>query len=116
MKITATGTLLTASVADRVLRYLLLPFGEAGSTNVGKVTASAGSITIPDNPGDVLLNIQHDGTRPVGRAVTIAEEDQGLVAAFSIARTRAGDDLLEEADQGLRAAVSVEIENPVIRA
>ena len=37
------GTLLTASLADRVLNYLLLPFGEEGRTSLGRMTASRGS-------------------------------------------------------------------------
>lgn len=109
------GHLLTASVEDRTLTYRLLPFGEAGSTNLGKITASAGSVTVPDNVGSVGLNIEHDFTRPVGRATEIHEDKDGLVATFKVSRTTAGNDLLEEAAEGLRAAVSVEIDSPVIR-
>src|SRR5690606_16296937 len=54
--------------------------------------------------------------RPVGRAVSITEDEDGLTATFRIARTSAGDDLLAEAEEGLRASVSVEIDSPVIRA
>lgn len=111
----ATGTLLQASVEDRTLTYRLLPFGEAGSTNLGKITASAGSVTIPDDVGTVGLNLEHDALRPVGRATEIHEDKDGLVATFRVAKTTAGNDLLEEAAEGLRAAVSVEIDSPVIR-
>lgn len=111
-----TGRLLTASVEDRMLSYLLLPYNEQGRTNVGRVTASAGSVTVPEDVSEVRLNVEHDDKRPVGRAVAIEETAEGLTATFAVARTRAGDDLLEEAREGLRAAVSVEVDNPVIRA
>lgn len=110
--IKAAGRLLTASVDDRVLEYLLLPFGEQGRTSAGRVTASAGTLTIPER---LIANLEHDGTRPVATG-TVTEEDDGLHASFRVAATTAGNDLLVEAAEGLRTGVSVEIENPVIRA
>lgn len=109
------GTLLAADADARRLRYLLLPYGEEGRTNLGRVTASAGTITIPDRVG---LNIEHDRTRPVGWADRrdIVETARGLEASFTIAPTTAGDDLLAEARSGLRAGASVELEPVVIRA
>lgn len=112
-KLKAAGRLLAANREDRTLRYRLLPFGEPGNTNMGKVIASAGSIEIPSSP--LPVNIEHDYTRPVG--TMIAEETpEGLDAVVTIANTRAGDDVLEEAATGLRAGISVEVDNPVIRA
>jgi len=110
------GTLLTASLADRILTYLLLPFGEVGYTNKGKVTATKGTVTWPTDVSSVHLNIEHDGIRPVGKATSIEETPQGIVASFKIAATSVGNDLLVEADEGLRPGVSVELDNPVIRA
>ncbi len=109
------GRVMTASREDRTITGLLLPYGEEGRTNVGKITASAGSLTVPDPVSDVKLDIEHDLTRPVGRASEIVDTDAGLVATWSIARTRAGDDVLEEAAEGLRTGLSVEVEDPVIR-
>lgn len=114
--IKTAGTLLTASVEDRTLTYLLLPYGEAGRTSAGTVTVTAGAVELPEDPTSVHLNIEHDRTRPVGKAARIEETDAGLEATFTVARTRTGDDLLEEAREGLRAAASVEIADPVIRA
>lgn len=112
--IRAAGTLLKASVASRVLEYLLLPFGEEGRTSAGRVTASAGSVTIPEN--HIIANIEHDSTRPVATSIQIDERAEGLVASFTVLPTTAGNDLLVEADTGVRPGISVEIENPVIRA
>lgn len=112
---TVAGTLLAADADARRLRYLLLPYGEEGRTNLGRVTASRGAVTIPDR---VSLNIEHDRTRPVGWAdrADFVETVRGLEASFTIAPTTAGDDLLTEARSGLRAGASVELEPVVIRA
>jgi hypothetical protein len=113
--ITTEGTLLTASSDDRTLTYRLLPFGEPGRTSLGLVTVLAGTVTIPDDPTRVTLNMEHDFTRPAGRAVRIVEETDGLAATFRVAATTAGNDLLLEASEGLRTGISVELEGSVIR-
>jgi hypothetical protein len=108
----AVGNLLTASRADRVLRYRLLPYGQVGRTNKGQLLASAGSVTIPAEPQKV--NLEHDKTRPVG-TMTATEDADGLLAEVQVANTRAGDDVLEEAEAGLRDGISVELDRPVVR-
>lgn len=110
--IKAAGRLLTASTETRVLEYLLLPYGEPGRTNVGRVTASAGCIEVPEQ---IVANLEHDPKRPVARSTRLEETDTGIVAAFRIAPTQAGNDLLVEASEGLRTGISVEIDNTVIR-
>jgi hypothetical protein len=110
--IKAQGRLLTATADSRLLRYLLLPYGEAGRTSAGTVTASAGSVGIPER---IVANLEHDRTRPVAHSISIEDTDEGLIAEFRVAATTAGNDLLVEAAEGLRTGISVEIENPVIR-
>lgn len=107
-------TLLTASVNDRVISGLLMPFNEQGYTNKGKVTASKGTLTLADSP--IFLNVEHDYRHRIGTAIALTETDRGIEASFKIAETTAGDDALTEASEGLRASLSIEIENPVIRA
>jgi len=109
------GTLLAADVQARILRYLLLPFGKPGNTNLGKLTASAGTVTVPADVTGLPVNEEHDYKRPVGNFVEVTETPAGLEAAVKIANTRAGDDALELAAAGLRRGISVEIKNPVIR-
>lgn len=113
-QLTAYGSLLTASVDNRVLTYRLLPFGEQGRTNVGKITASKGTLTLPDAT-TLVANMEHDATRPVARFVTLTEEDTGLTASVRVLETTAGNDLLVEASEGVRTGISVEIDSPVIR-
>lgn len=116
LKLTLAGRVLTASASDRTITGLLLPYGQEGSTNLGRLTCNAGSITIPDDLSGLVLTVEHEGTRPVGRFTEVIDTAAGMTATFSVARTRAGDDVLEEAAEGLRAALSVEIDAPVIRA
>jgi hypothetical protein len=111
----ALGSLLRASVDTRTLTYRLLPYGEAGRTNVGKITASRGHLTIPD-AATLVANLEHEPTRPVARFVSIDEDDTGLTATLRVLATSAGNDLLVEASEGVRTGISVEVSNPVIRA
>jgi hypothetical protein len=111
----ASGQLLNASIDERTLTYKLLPYGSAGSTNLGKITASQGSVTIPDDVTALPVNLEHDYKQPVGKFTRIEETEDGLIATVSIARTTAGNDALELAASGLRTGISVEIEKPVIR-
>ena len=112
-----TGELLTASVDNRVLRYMLLPYGEdnPGFTNLGKVIASKGAVDFSASVGRTV-NLEHDAKRPVGKFTSIEETDAGLVATVAIAATTEGNDALVLASEGLRTGISVELTNPVIRA
>jgi hypothetical protein len=113
-KLTAHGVLLAAAPEDRTVTYRLLPFGQPGRTSVGLVTASAGAVTVPD-PQSVVLNMEHDPTRPVGRLLSATETADALHATFRVAATPAGDALLAEISEGLRTGASVELDAVVIR-
>lgn len=115
VSLTVDGSLVAADAAARTLTYRLLPFGEQGRTSRGLVTAAAGVVTLPDTPGAVVLNLEHDPTRPVGRASSIVEDPAGLVATFDVVDTTAGRDLVAEAAAGIRTGVSVELSDVVIR-
>lgn len=108
------GRLTAADATTRTLTGVLIPYGTPGRTSVGRVTASAGALTLPTDPAEVSLNIEHDYTRPIGRASGLSDLEDGLHATFRVAATRAGDDLLEEVREGLRTHLSVEVDNPVI--
>lgn len=114
MSLTLEGTLLTAAVDDRILTYRLLPYGEAGRTNKGKVTVARGVLSVAPVES-MIANMEHDRTRPVARFVSVTDAGDGLDAALRIAKTRQGDDLLTEAAEGLRTGISVEVADPIIR-
>jgi hypothetical protein len=110
-----TGSLLRASEDDRILTYLLAPFGEPGRTNLGKVTLNATSLTIPDDVTGLIVNQEHTPTVPVGKFARVEATDVGYEADVRFLGTRAGDDALTEAREGVRKGISVEVQNPVIR-
>lgn len=114
-RIALDGTLVAASAADRTLTYRLLPFGEPGRTNVGTVTVARGVVALPADPSTLLLNLEHERGRPVGRGVSLVDTPSALLATFAIADTTAGRDLLTEAADGLRTGVSVELDGVAIR-
>ena len=112
--IRAQGSLLSASADDRTLTFRLLPYGEQGRTSSGRVTASKGRLTLPD-VSTLVGNMEHEGKRPVSRAVSLSESDDGLDLTVRVLATSSGNDLLIEAAEGVRTGVSVEIDNPIIR-
>lgn len=107
---------LLAALDDGSLSYKLLPFGEPGSTNKGKLTVPGPGIAkLPADPSSVHANYEHDFKRPLGKAVALEERADGVYARFMPADTTAGRDWREEAKSGLRRGISVELANPVIR-
>lgn len=112
---------LTASIADRIVTGLLLPFGEVGRTNLGKFKIPGpGVIDIPTDVSILGANLDHDQMEPIGRIVTVEETSSGLVASFVIGKNPEGDALLEEIEAGRKTgkmkALSAEVKNVVIKA
>jgi hypothetical protein len=92
---------LFAAVADRprVVRGLLLPYGEASrlsASQTAPVTFAKGALTLPRDPSVVGLNVEHDRFQPLGRALSLTETDAGVVAEFAIADTDEGDAYLAD--------------------
>lgn len=105
---------LTASLADRVLSGMLLPFNQEGRTNLGRLTASADSaLTLA---AVVPLTIEHKPTDIIGKAIAVEATPEGLRASFKVLETPAGDAALLEVSEGLRACLSIEVEPIVTRA
>lgn len=111
-----TGVLLASDPENRRLKYRLLTYGEEGNTSAGRLTASAGSIQVPEDLAELVVNEEHDPRRPVGRLVSLTDSDVALDCEVDVARTRAGDDALELAASGLRKGISVELADIVVRA
>lgn len=112
-----TGQLVASdSAPELTLNYLLLPYGQEGSTSMGKLTASAGTITLPQDPTSLPVNMEHDYKRPVGFFASLTEAAQGLLASVKFLDTTAGRDAYAEAKAKARPGISVEVSSPVIRA
>lgn len=107
---------LYADQQTRMVTGLLLPYGELGSTNLGKFSVQAGAVQIPADPDVVTLNVQHEREEPVGRAVELTETPAGIVGTFKVANTPEGDTVLAEIAEGTRSKLSAEVKNVVIRS
>lgn len=108
------GTL-TASLTERTVTGLLLPYGEVGNTNLGKFSIDPGAVKIPRDASVVTANTDHLREQPVGRATQLADTDAGIVATFTIADTEEGDALLVEIEDGSRSNLSAEVKGIVLR-
>lgn len=112
---------LTATADPRVKEGLLLPFGEPGRTNKGKLQASAGVLQIADQLDP--LTLEHEPKQPIATFELVEETAGGLKCSVRYLPTRAGDDALAELEAGVRTGLSVEIDDlartdtgPTIRA
>lgn len=106
MKKVITPMHITAADSNsRTISGRIVTFEETGNASIGKVQFAAGSIEATA----VLLNLEHDRTRRIGKTLSIESNDQGIDATFKIAETTAGNDALVEAQEGLRDGFSVEV-------
>ena len=90
---------------SRTITGRIVTFEETGNASIGKVQFAAGSIEATA----VLLNLEHDRTRRIGKTLSIESTAEGIDATFKIANTTAGTDALVEAQEGLRDGFSVEV-------
>ena len=109
MQLSFEGQVLAASVETRTIRGLVVPFGKSGNTSAGPVRFEFGAFGDID-PSEIVLNMEHDRTRPLGRGIgdSLEVSPAGISMAFKIAPTNAGNDALVEAAEGLRPAFSIE--------
>lgn len=106
----------------RTLTGVLLPFGEVSrpaadptSGKSARYSFAEGTVSLPDDPSDVVLNYGHDGKSlymQVGTAVDLKIAPAGVLAKFKVARTPEGDRVLALADPSVRVlkAFSAEVE------
>lgn len=108
-KINFDGQIFAADVQERIIAGLVVPFGPVGNTSAGPVKFDMGAFG-DIQATDIVLNTEHDRTRPIGRGIAGSEKvtPRGIEMAFKIAPTNAGNDALVEASEGLRPAFSIE--------
>jgi len=109
MQLNFEGQVMAASVETRTIRGLVVPFNVSGNTSAGPVRFKFGAFGDID-PSQIVLNMEHDRTRPLGRGIgdSLEVSPAGISMAFKIAPTGAGNDALVEASEGLRPAFSIE--------
>ena len=103
--LTFAAPILAADTGRRLIAGRLVGYGELGDTSAGP-TVIAGP---PEQlePGEVVLVIEHDVHRPLGRAVALEDDGDQLTGRFRLAATTAGTDALIEAADQLRDGLSV---------
>jgi phage head maturation protease len=104
-KVITPMTITAADSNSRTISGRIVTFEETGNASIGKVQFAKGSIEATS----VLLNLEHDRTRRIGKTLSIESTDAGIDATFKIAQTTAGNDALVEAQEGLRDGFSVEV-------
>ena len=105
------GPPVTATATDRTIAGVALPFGQVGRTSAGPVTVNAGAVRVPESLRSVKLFREHGREHPLGYALTATEDQTGLRMSFRAAATPDGDAALLEAAEGVRDALSVELDN-----
>lgn len=113
--VTINAGTLTASTKDRTVSGLLVPYGEQCSSNLGRFTFEPGAVQIPPDLTGMSLNDGHERERVIGAFTSAKNTPEGVVATFSIARTKAGDAALKEIRAGKRKNLSAEISDVLIR-
>lgn len=108
--LTFSTAITAADTERRVIAGQIVPFGEVGNTNVGKVIFERGSIQIPANANSVKLYAQHNMTDPRGRAQSFSETSRGIDGIFKISASSKGTDSLLMASEGLIDGLSVGVD------
>lgn len=100
-----TDAMFSYDPATRILRGILLPFGEESRPSVSgaePVMFSADAVELPRDPSVVTLNRHHNRFDPVGRATFLEKRAEGVYSEFAIADTDEGDAYLTEQRGTLR--------------
>jgi len=107
MKLNIPMTITAADSVARTITGRIVAFEETANASTGKVIFAKGSIL----PAPVKLNLEHDRTRPIGRALSIglSEDQMSIDATFKITNTTSGTDAITEAMDGLRDGFSIEL-------
>lgn len=107
MKINFSAPITAADTETRIVAGQILPFGKPGNTSAGPVVFAANALgDLADK--EIILNLEHDQSRPVGKSIELSMTPGGVYAKFKVAETTAGNDLLIEAAEGLRTGFSIE--------
>lgn len=106
MILTFSAEIQAADEESRTLAGQIVPFGKPGNTSAGKVVFAEGSFVELD-PKNVKLLLEHDGTKPIGKAVEFNITENGIDGKFKVSKTTRGTDTIIEAQDGLRTGFSV---------
>lgn len=106
MILTFSADIQAADEESRTLAGQIVPFNKPGNTSAGKVVFAEGSFVELD-PKNVKLLLEHDGTKPIGKAIEFNITENGIDGKFKVSKTTRGTDTIIEAQDGLRTGFSV---------
>lgn len=106
MHLQFSADITAADEESRILAGQIVPFGKPGNTSAGKVIFAEGSFVELD-PKNVKLLLEHDGTKPIGKAMEFSITESGIDGKFKVSKTTRGTDTIVEAQDGLRTGFSV---------
>ncbi len=110
LALAAVAPPVTASASGRTIDGLAVTYHEVGHTSVGPLRVRAGAIRLPAELSRVKLVDEHQSPPvAVGFLTAAAEEETGLRTSFRVANTPRGQVALEDALEGARDSLSVEL-------
>ena len=109
MLLTFSQEIQAADTERRIVSGLVAPYGEVGFTSAGPVMFERGSIAIPD-AGKIKLLSQHQADKPVGRAISFSEANNGVYGSFRLSSSTRGQDALVLAQENLVSGLSVGVD------
>jgi HK97 family phage prohead protease len=109
LHLTFNNAIEAADTERRMISGKIAPYNEVGYTSAGPVVFERGSISIPDVTKIKLL-MQHDSTKPVGRATYSSDDESGMYASFKISSSSRGQDALVLAQENLVSGLSVGVD------
>jgi HK97 family phage prohead protease len=109
LHLTFNNAIEAADTERRMISGKIAPYNEVGYTSAGPVVFERGSISIPDVTKIKLL-MQHDSTKPVGRATYSSDDESGMYASFKISSSTRGQDALVLAQENLVSGLSVGVD------
>lgn len=109
LHLTFSNSIEAADTERRMITGKIAPYNEVGYTSAGAVVFERGSIAIPDTTKIKLL-MQHDSTKPVGRAVNFSDSTDGIYGSFKISSSSRGQDALVLAQENLVSGLSVGVD------
>lgn len=109
LHLTFSNSIEAADTDRRIISGKIAPYGEVGYTSAGPVVFERGSIAIPD-ASKIKLLMQHDSTKPVGRATNFSDSTDGVYASFKISSSTRGQDALVLAQENLVSGLSVGVD------
>lgn len=109
MLLTFSQEIQAADTERRIVSGLVAPYDEIGYTSAGPVRFQRGSIAIPDATKIKLLS-QHQQDKPVGRAISFSEANNGIYGSFKLSSSTRGQDALVLAQENLVSGLSVGVD------